>query len=946
MSKFAMLGAASGLALATASAAFAGEIDGRVTESTGVVGLEGALVRVVETGQQTRTERDGSFRITGLPAGSYTLRISYLGTGIREFALELPADDSEITTSFTLGDETAIRDNVLVIGQRGALTSALNQERAADGIISVLSADAIGRLPDENVAEAVRRSVGVNVLNDQGEGRFVSVRGIDPNLNAVSIGGVRATSPEADAREVPLDVIDSDILAGIIVTKSLTPDMDGDAIGGSIEVETISGLDYDDFFLRARAAGLYSDIAEEFGYRGSVSAAHNIGDRFGLAGSVSFQSREFGSDNMELDGDWDDGNAVPFPEQWELRDYRITRERLSVAFNADFEIDAQNRFFFRTLYSDFSDQEIRSRVENTFEDGDFDTANSSGNRFFVLGTNSDEYEVDRDLKDRLETQLIWTTQLGGEHNSGAFTIDWSVAFASAEEEEPNRIDTTFRGEFDSGSFGLDITDGITPTLIFGDAASSSAYYDASNYEFDDLELTNGLSRDNEVSGRFNLRVDQPLFGRPGHLQFGGVYRSRDKVYNLDLDVFDGFNAPAGFAGNSDLPLSDFLASPVTYGLDNIGPTPSATAIRDFFFANRGAFERHDFDSAVESNAADYRASENIWAGYFLGSMDFTNTRVVAGLRVEGTEYAARATQVLAAEEDATINGTQLADDTVFLSDVRSANNYVDYLPSINIRHGLSDEVVMRFAYYHSISRPNLEQAAPRVLIEQDDNDDVEAEYGNPDLQRAEARNADFSLAWYINRDSVLSGGVFWKSIDNTIAQIETANVVVNNIAVDEGTTFVNLNTADLVGFEINYQQSLDSMLPFDGVIVGANYTYVDSDVRLPDGRQIALPRQSQHVANLILGYDEGPWDVRLAMAYRDEYIDEVGLNGVDRVIDSHMQWDFSGEFDFTDQWRVFFEVKNINNEPFVALNRVANRNLNGQYEEYGWSGLFGVRFTR
>jgi hypothetical protein len=314
MKRLTTLLTATSAAALLAAAAQAGEVTGRITESTGQVGLEGAIIRIVETGQTVASGRDGSFRFAFVPAGEYTVEVSYLGADAQTRELVLASDASTADLNFSLGGDVAVTDNILVVGQRGQLTSALNRQRAADGLVSVLSADAIDRLPDENVAEAARRIAGVNVLNDQGEGRFVSVRGIDPNLNTTTINGVRIPSPEADNRQVPLDVIDSDVLSSIVISKSLTPDMPGDTIGGNIEIETLSGLDQDNRLLQFSLRGIYADIVEDWGHRGSLTFADQFMDgRLGVALSISDQERSFGSDNVEVDGGWETGGSVPYP---------------------------------------------------------------------------------------------------------------------------------------------------------------------------------------------------------------------------------------------------------------------------------------------------------------------------------------------------------------------------------------------------------------------------------------------------------------------------------------------------------------------------------------------------------------------------------------------------------------------------------------------------------
>ena len=919
-----LLGAASMMALA-AGAAQAGEITGRVTESTGTVGLEGAIVRISETGQTVSSARDGSFRLSNVPAGDFTLMVDYLGADAQTRSVTLISADDQVETNFVLGADVAADDNILIIGQRGQLTSALNRQRAAAGLISVLSADAVDRLPDENVAEAARRIAGVNVLNDQGEGRFVSIRGIDPNLNTTTVNGVRLPSPEADNRQVPLDVIDSDVLSSIVISKSLTPDMSGDTIGGNIEIETLSGLDQDERLLQLSLRGIYADVVEEFGYRGSLTFADNFMDgRLGVALSISDQLRKFGSENAEVDGGWETGVSVPFPGEFENRNYDITRERTSVVFNLDFDATESTNLYLRSTYSDFSDQEYRSRVENKFEDPDYLDSSSGGGAFFDAST-GDEFEVDRDIKDRLEEQTIYAIAVGGETFTGPWTLDYQLAYAYAEEAEPDRIDTGFRAKFDEGVFGVNVNDAMLPQVIFGDAAAEAAYLDASNYEFDGLEFLNGVAEDDEWSFQFNVQRDMAFGQYFGFIKSGVQYRTREKSYDATALVYGGYDNGSG----DDLTLAGF-ASSVEYPLGQFGPAAVPQTVRGFFNANRANFELDDTDTLFASAGDDYSASEDVFSAYLMGSVDIDALRIVAGVRVEDTQF------------DTT--GNQIDEDLESVTSVSAENAYNDWLPSVNLRYEASENVIVRGAYYASISRPNLAQTAPRIVIDDDD----EAEAGNPDLDRQQAQNFDLMVEYYPTEDAVISGGVFYKSIDNLIATFVDDNPgQLNGADINELTTFANIDEADLLGFEFNYQQAL-TMLPsvLQHTIIGANYTYVDSEATLADGREITLPLQSQNVFNLMLGYDDGRLDLRAALSYRDDFIDELGGEAAeDRIALEHTQIDFSAKYDLTDTLRLYFDFKNAFDEPFRAAFRDGGVELNSQYEEYGWQTQFGFRYT-
>ena len=967
------------IAVSTAQAAV---VQGRVTEGSGTIGLEGATITVAETGQTTTADRDGRFRFADLPAGEYTLVARYIGVAPGDTTVSLASDDATANAEIRLGAFLEITDNVLVVGQRGSLNSSLSRQRASDRVITVLSADAIGQLPDENVAEAARRAPGVNVQNDQGEGRFISIRGANPNFVTTTINGIRLPSPEADARQVPLDVIDSDILSGIVITKSLTPDVDGDSIGGNVEIETLSGLDQDTMLFRLKAAGIYSNIVEELGHRYSgVFANKFLDDRLGVAASLAWQKRRFGSDNVEVDGpDWDLENAVPFPEEFELRDYQIDRERLSASLNLDYRANDNTMLFLRGLYSDFSDQEFRSRVENKFGDGVYDDAASGGSVAVINATPDDEYEVDRDIKDRLEEQTIYSISTGGEFTSDAWTIDVSAAYSFAEESEPNRLDTDFRAQFDSGAFGVDVSDGVRPRLAFPDADAEAAYFNPDNYEFDGLELTNGLSEDEEFAFEGNVQYDiADFFGGPGYIKTGVKARLREKSFDFDLQVFDGFDG-------DDLFLSDFQTS-IDFELAPINPVADGPAVRDFFFANRDLFELDAIATAVESNAANYIADENVYAGYLMGQRDFGPVSIIAGVRVEHTEYDATGFSVLEQDIEVTADGDQTGnidafvpgaaaegeliaenieaefiaadDETViegaraFSQELTASNSYTDYLPSFNLRFDATEEVVVRFGYYKTIVRPTLEAAAPRTFVAQDEGDNTQGFAGNPDIDRQQAHNIDASIEWYRGNNSVISAGVFYKDISDFIALQQFRDVTINNVEFDEVDRFINLPEASIFGLEFNYQQPLDFLpSPLDGFIFSANYTFVDSEATLDEGRKIAIPGQSDHVATAILGYDKGPFDIRVAATYRDEFLDEISVaqdaagNDLDRIVDDHIQLDVSAKYRLTDQFKIFTEFKNINNEPFVATIRPDGfGRLNSQFEEYGWSAKFGVQFT-
>ena len=265
---------------ALAAPAFAGTVTGEVVDSTDTRALESAQVRIVELGRVATADRDGSFRFADVPAGSYTLETRYIGAEMDSRNIVVP-ETGDLSVEIALaafGSEAEI----IVIGQAANQASSLSRKRENDGVSDVITRDSIGQFPDQNVAESLRRVPGVNILNDQGEGRFVSVRGLDPNLNSTSLNGVRLPSPEADTRAVALDVLSSDIIESIEVKKSLTPDMEADTIGASIEIETTSAFDRKKDLLTVKLEGSYNDYADEITPKASLDFATRLGDNVGL----------------------------------------------------------------------------------------------------------------------------------------------------------------------------------------------------------------------------------------------------------------------------------------------------------------------------------------------------------------------------------------------------------------------------------------------------------------------------------------------------------------------------------------------------------------------------------------------------------------------------------------------------------------------------------------
>ncbi|MEO0784736.1 MAG: carboxypeptidase regulatory-like domain-containing protein, partial [Pseudomonadota bacterium] len=316
--------------VSSAGLAHADFIAGTVTDATGTAPLEGAIVTVKGLERSVTTNRFGDYRLNNIPTGDYTVTVSYVGT--EDVSSDISVPPAGTTADFTLGADVRYLDNILVVGSLAAQAGAINQQRAADSIISVIDSDGLGNFPDTTVADSLARVPGLSIVTDQGEGRYVSIRGINTDLIAASINGVRTPSPE-DRRGVLLDGVPSDLLDGIEVQKSLTPDVDADSLGGIINLKTISAFDRDGQFIRAKVEGRWNEITEEVSPKATLTYSNVFNDNFGVAVSLNYQDLRIEAHNNEI-GEFDFFNGVAYlNDDYEHRWYDLTRERLGLVAN-------------------------------------------------------------------------------------------------------------------------------------------------------------------------------------------------------------------------------------------------------------------------------------------------------------------------------------------------------------------------------------------------------------------------------------------------------------------------------------------------------------------------------------------------------------------------------------------------------------------------------------
>ncbi|MDN4503046.1 TonB-dependent receptor [Alteromonadaceae bacterium BrNp21-10] len=881
------------MATLSTTANAAGNMNGLLTDAAQSSYFEGAQIQLKELGMTTTSRRDGSFRFSNVPAGQYTLVVQYLGVPTVELPVEIN-DDKTLRKVIKLAAGEDELENVVVYGQRAGQASALNRQRVADSIKSIVSADAIGQFPDQNVAEALQRLPGLSIERDQGEGRFVGIRGIDPNLNNVTINGLNVPSPEAGVRSVALDVIPSELVQGLEVSKSVTSDMDGDAIGGSIAVKSLSAFDKVGESASLTVQASQNQLRSETSPKVSGSYTNVIDDVFGVAAAVSYFDRDFGSDNIESNGD----------DEIEQRFYGINRERLGAAANLDYRPDFNNQYYLRTLYSEFSDDEYRQANAFTFD--------------------GDDSEIERSSKDRYESQTIMSVTAGAEHQLDSWLIEYQIGYSKAEEDEPNSLYYTFVGE--EMAISSDMT-GQIPTIT-----QDAAAMDLANYELDEVSLEKGLSKDAETSFKMDITRMVDWNGNALEFKFGGKYRTREKQTTVDVAIFDG--------DFDDVDPAMFATTSPDWGLGDFGPGLDRAGMRGYFEQNRGSLELAELDSEVESNGASFVNEEDILALYMMAKIEVDALRVVAGVRYEETDFSTAGMRVELIEDE------QTDVEKVVNTPWASERSYDHFLPSLNVRYAFSEELIGRMAFTQTISRPKFEDVAAFQIIEskteEDDGEFVterEAEVGNPELKPYESNNFDLALEYYPGDIGVLSAGYFRKDIDNFVIIADVAGSA-DWQGFEEVMQPINGESAKVSGIELSWVKAFDN-----GLLLSTNATFSDSEaVTLLDGEryETTLPNQSDKIGNVTLGYESNAVSLRLTMSYKSENLEEIDGDLI-RMEEAHQQLDFMGKYFLSDNMYLYFNAININDEPYYHY--FDKPSVNAQYEEYGRTFELGFNWT-
>lgn len=920
-----------------------GVISGKIMEAISKASLPGATIRLQMNNRYTISDQNGNYEFLHVPAGSYEMEVIYMGYQTAKQQVQVAAGKNTVV-NFMLADGSVTMDEVVIMGDRlRGQARALNQQKNKPNITNIISSDQVGRFPDANIGDALRRVPGITMQNDQGEARNIIVRGLSPELNSVTLNGDRIPSAEGDNRRVQMDLIPSDMISTIEVNKTLTPDMDADAIGGSVNLITRASPNGQR--ISATLAGGYNPLHQTPIYTGAFVYGNRFAaNKFGMVLSGSYNNNQLGSEGVE--GEWSqdkDGNTWLSLE--DVRRYNVQRVRRSVAGAFDYKINDNHSLFANVMYNWRDDWENRYRVQTEMALVDEDLGVAGGIKLDKIsretkggiGNNRVNYA-------RLEDQRVQNYSLGGNHLFGtSLDMDWAVSYAKASEDRPHEryINYEYESEEDLLIQQVPSSNDRPIDLVFDRPNAGLSQLDviSENHDYTD---------ESELGAKLNFRIPFSLIdGQKGRLRFGARLRLKEKERRNEFFEYKPLGDQYNVLGNVQTVNWTGAFEPGNQYAP--GLLTDKHLLGSFNLTDASQFEQEA--KPDEYLAANYKAKERITAGYIRWDQDLNSQlSMIVGARVEHTniDYTGN---VIANEEE--LAGTRSVE-----------NSYTNALPSLTFKYVLQEDLVLRAAATTGLARPNYYAIAPYVQSEIGDNNS-QVTAGNPDLKATYAWNFDLMAEKYFKSVGILSAGVYYKNLKNFIYTYSNRSYTSQDFARDfpdaenlipagETWRFVqarNGDNVDVYGFEVAIQRQLD-FLPgkfLKGFGIYANYTYTKSKAKgiadeegNPRGG-MTLPQTAPHMVNGSLSWENKRFSARVSANYTAAYIDEIGSDAFsDFYYDSQFFLDANASYRFGKYMRLFIEANNLTNQSLRYYWGASNRPM--QHEFYKPRYNLGVKF--
>lgn len=892
-----------------------GIITGRVTDTESHT-LPGATILIEDLHTGVTSDINGYYTLPNLKPGTYTIKVTYVGYS--PIIKKIKVTEKKVMKNDIVMNEGVELQEINVKGAFSGQRRALQMQKSGMGVTNVVSADQVGKFPDSNIGDALKRINGINVQYDQGEARFGQVRGTSADLTSVTINGNRLPSAEGDTRNVQLDLIPADMIQTIEVSKVITSDMDGDAIGGGINLVTKNSPSRR--ILNFTGSTGYTWISEKPQWNiGGTWGDRFLNDKLGIMASASYQYAPGGSDNTEFEYVEKKGEIQL--KEAQVRQYYVTRERQSYSLSLDYNFNPLNKISFKGIYNRRNDWENRYRI--SYKKLNSDAKDQS----VVLQTKAGSSD---NKSARLERQQTMDFTLDGEHQIGNLKIDWASSYSRATEDRPNEryIGLKLKGS-DELNFGDSFKDvGMKQPYS---TLTIPAFADA-KWKIDEFTNSDQSIKENEFKERinFSLPISKGLYGNT--LKFGYKYTVKKKERNTEY--YD-------YSDDADKYIADWqnnIVNEVRSGFMPGSQYPIGTQFVSKDYMGTLNFDRKDGAELLEEEAGNYKATEQIHAGYLRFDQKIgKQLDATLGLRIENTRLKTNGVNyVMDENEEESLTPTG-----------EYKNNYTNLLPSLLLKYKLNDDGNIRASVTKTLSRPKY---SALVANKSFNLADQEATIGDPNIKPTTAWNIDLSTDYYFKSVGMVSLGVFYKDIKNV--NIETLGYYTGaelglkgNDETFEVTQNMNAYDARVYGAEIAYQRDFSFITPALSCLgFYGNYTYTHTTTRnynprlgIKDGDEVKMAGSPEHTANASLYFEKSGINIRLSYNFASSFIDQMntGSRELDRYYDKVNYLDLNASYTWGKQTKftIFAEANNLLNQPLRYYQGQKNRTM--QVEYYG-----------
>ena len=938
-----------GLMAATLSAlsaghAVAGDIKGHVRDATSGASLAGAQVKTA-SGQTAITDQDGGYTLTDVAAGDAPVSVNFLSYKSANQTVAVP-QTGEVTLDFALKGD-GVGESVVVTGHRLAQARALNLQLNAVQVSNVISADDLGKFPDNNVADAVSRVPGVSVFHNRetGEGEYVTIRGLASDFNAFSINGERVANTDNSSRQVSLTVLPPFGLETVKVTKTSTPDMDGDAIAGTVDFRTPNAFDFNKPVLRLYGQyGINEQASKDHEPDGGETFQIDAGNlfgadkQFGFYASAYYSNKDSISEESENDGEWTpynypassqvhiNYNTLKLPGL-DLDYYRLNQKRYGGNFSFDYHGE-NHQFYLRSQIAKFKKVDDHSElIVKNWKD------NACG--YYTSCTPDGVYDpvsffADRNFSTQDEDSMLSNTQVGGESRFGRLKLTYDAFYSYGERNNP----TGYGLEFQTPDSGLFATSGVSftnPDPRFPEwqlpLALQPLVYD--NTQLSNLEnfgRRTSFTEERKYGGRVDALYDMEgefhLTSLKAGFKFLHQHQDHSEfAYTVNQPAFANF-ATSGLVGPT--------VGSILHGYYTFGSTISRDALESAVDANTTA--------VAEDPTSSTHYRENIFAEYGMATFNFDKLEVITGLRIETTDVD---NTVYVSDSDPTQSGFQ-----------STRRSYTEVLPSVFLNYRADAHTVYRGSIWTSFSRPAYQNISGGASISRDSAGNITGiTEGNPDLKPAESLNFDASAEYYLGNAGLVSAGVFYKKISNFIfSNGDTVDSTTKPGGSYDVTKPMNGEDAHVWGIELNLERRF-SELPgiWGGFGIAANATWLESrakggkDYRL--NYEIPLLDSPKWLYNLSLNYQKYGFEANLSYNYQGKFIEDIRDNFIDKWNQPYKRMDFHSRYNLKHGLTVGFDIQNVLEDYGYYTSKGPSPGYQKDYIEPGRTFLFNVSYA-